>query len=178
MAASVVNLLNWALFLAGLDVRGPYLPFQRSQSGRRRLRGHAREVCVHMTTFTSVTPNLLVRDIERSASFYREVLGFTVKQSVPDAAPFVFLWMERDGVPVFLNDPKAVEHDVSGATSRPSGGTATMYFVVSGIDALHAKLAACTTVVMPLKTQFYGMREFAVEDPDGHVLTFAERVSE
>jgi uncharacterized glyoxalase superfamily protein PhnB len=29
---------------------------------------------------------------------------------------------------------------------------------------------------MPLKTQFYGMREFAVEDPDGHILTFAERV--
>jgi len=31
---------------------------------------------------------------------------------------------------------------------------------------------------MPLKTQFYGMREFAIEDPDGHILTFAERVSE
>ena len=30
---------------------------------------------------------------------------------------------------------------------------------------------------MELKTQFYGMREFAVEDPDGHILTFAERVS-
>ena len=29
---------------------------------------------------------------------------------------------------------------------------------------------------MPLKTQFYGMREFAVTDPDGHILTFAERV--
>ena len=32
-------------------------------------------------------------------------------------------------------------------------------------------------VVMPLKTQFYGMREFAVTDPDGHIITFAERVS-
>jgi uncharacterized glyoxalase superfamily protein PhnB len=29
---------------------------------------------------------------------------------------------------------------------------------------------------MPLQTQFYGMREFAVTDPDGHILTFAERV--
>ena len=28
-----------------------------------------------------------------------------------------------------------------------------------------------------LKTQFYGMREFAITDPDGHVITFAERVS-
>ena len=131
-----------------------------------------------MTTFTSVTPNLLVQDIDRSASFYRDVLGFTVKQSVPDAAPFVFLWMERDGVTVFLNDPKAVEDDLSGATVRPSGGTATLYFVVSGVDALHARVAPLASVVMPLKTQFYGMREFAMEDPDGHLLTFAERVSE
>jgi uncharacterized glyoxalase superfamily protein PhnB len=29
---------------------------------------------------------------------------------------------------------------------------------------------------MPLKTQFYGMREFAIGDPDGHLLTFAERL--
>ena len=26
---------------------------------------------------------------------------------------------------------------------------------------------------MPLVTQFYGMREFAIEDPDGYVITFA-----
>jgi hypothetical protein len=29
---------------------------------------------------------------------------------------------------------------------------------------------------MPLKTQFYGIREFAFEDPEGWVLTIAERV--
>jgi hypothetical protein len=27
---------------------------------------------------------------------------------------------------------------------------------------------------MPVTKQFYGMREFAVADPDGHVVTFAE----
>jgi uncharacterized glyoxalase superfamily protein PhnB len=129
-----------------------------------------------MTTFTTVTPNLLVRDIERSTTFYRDLLGFSVKQTVPDAAPFVFVWLERDGVPVFLNDPKAVEHDLADVTSRPFGGTATLYFVVTDVNALHAKVAAAATVLMPLKTQFYGMREFAIEDPDGHLLTFAERL--
>jgi hypothetical protein len=29
---------------------------------------------------------------------------------------------------------------------------------------------------MPLVTQFYGMREFAILDPDGYVITFAERM--
>jgi lactoylglutathione lyase len=131
-----------------------------------------------MTTFTSVTPNLLVRDIAHSTEFYRDVLGFAVKETVPDAAPFVFVWLERDGVSVFLNDPKAAEHDYPGATARPAGGTATMFFIVSGVDAFHARIASRARVVMPLKTQFYGMREFAIEDPDGHLITFAERVNE
>lgn len=129
-----------------------------------------------MTTFTSVTPNLLVRDIGLSTNFYCDVLGFTVKQTVPDVAPFVFVWLERDGVPVFLNDPKAVEHDFPGAISRAPGGTSTLFFVVTGVDALYERVSAMAKVVMPIKTQFYGMREFAIEDPDAHILTFAERV--
>ena len=131
-----------------------------------------------MTTFTSVTPNLLVQDIERSTTFYRDVLGFTVKQTVPEAAPFVFVWLERDGVPVFLNDPRAADHDYPEASRRPAGGTATMFFIISDVDAFHANVAPGANVIMPLKTQFYGMREFAIEDPDGHILTFAERVAE
>jgi catechol 2,3-dioxygenase-like lactoylglutathione lyase family enzyme len=127
-----------------------------------------------MTTFTSVTPNLLVSDLEKSTTFYRDVLGFAIKQTVPDAAPFVFVWLERDGVPVFLNDPTAADYDVS---RRPFGGTGTMFFVIEGVDAYHAEVAPHARVVMPLTTQFYGMREFAVEDPDGHLLTFAERVA-
>lgn len=129
-----------------------------------------------MTTFTSVTPNLIVQDIDRSVAFYRDVLGFAVSQTVPDAAPFVFVWLERDGVPVFLNDRRAVEHDYPGASSRPAGGTATLFFAVGDVDALHGAVAPQAKVIMPLKTQFYGMREFAVEDPDGHILTFAQRV--
>ena len=130
-----------------------------------------------MTTFASVTPNLLVADIDRSAAFYQDLLGFQVKQTVPDVAPFVFMWLERDGVSVFLNDPKSVAHDFPDAMRRTPGGTATMFFVVSDVDALHAQVAPHGPIVMALKTQFYGMREFAMEDPDGHLLTFAERVA-
>ena len=52
-----------------------------------------------------------------------------------------------------------------------------MFFTVTDVDALHDAVAPKATVMMPLKTQFYGMREFAVTDPDGHLITFAERVS-
>jgi uncharacterized glyoxalase superfamily protein PhnB len=129
------------------------------------------------TRFTSVTPNLIVRNIAESTAFYRDVLGFEIKQTVPDAEPFVFVWLERNGVPVFLNDIKAAEHDYPAAAKLPPGGTAALFFVITGVDAYHAVVAPKAKVVMPLKTQFYGMREFAITDPDGHIITFAERVA-
>ena len=130
-----------------------------------------------MTRFQSITPNLLVRDVRKSTAFYRDVLGFAIKQTVPDTEPFVFVWMERDGVPVFLNDIAAAAHDYPEAATLPPGGTAALFFVITGVDAYHAGVAPKANVVMPLKTQFYGMREFAITDPDGHLITLAERVS-
>ena len=53
--------------------------------------------------FTDVTPNLIVSDLDRSLAFYRDVLGFSLVTTVPDAAPFVFAWLKRDEVNVFLN---------------------------------------------------------------------------
>jgi catechol 2,3-dioxygenase-like lactoylglutathione lyase family enzyme len=130
-----------------------------------------------MTRFQSVTPNLLVRDVKKSTAFYRDVLGFTIGETVPDQEPFVFVWMKRDEVSVFLNDINAAAQDYPVAAQLPQGGTAALFFIVSDVDGYHAKVAPGSNVIMPLKTQFYGMREFAVSDPDGHIITFAERVS-
>lgn len=130
-----------------------------------------------MTRFTSVTPNLLVQDVARSTAFYRDVLGFTMGETVPDVAPFIFVWMKRDEVSVFLNDIKAAEHDYPPAAAMPPGGTAAMFFIVTDVDGYYAQVAPKANVILPIKTQFYGMREFAVTDPDGHIITFAERVA-
>ncbi|MEZ5283610.1 MAG: VOC family protein [Vicinamibacterales bacterium] len=131
-----------------------------------------------MSTFTGITPNLIVRDLDTSLAFYRDVLGFSVKASVPDAAPFVFVWLERDGVPVFLNAVSAAVEDYPDVATRQPGGTAALFFTVTDVDGLHATVSGRAPVILPLKTQFYGMREFAVTDPDGHIVTFAERVGD
>ncbi|MEO8680536.1 MAG: glyoxalase superfamily protein [Vicinamibacterales bacterium] len=131
-----------------------------------------------MTRFTSITPNLVVRDVATSTAFYRDVLGFAIKETVPAAEPFVFVWLERDGVPVFLNDVKAVVAEHPQMAQVPPGGTATLFIILAGVDEFHDAIKDRAPVVMQLKTQVYGMREFAVTDPDGHLITFAERVGE
>ena len=131
---------------------------------------------------TDVTPNLIVSNIDRSTAFYREVLGFSIVTTVPDAAPFVFVWMQRDDVNVFLNTAAGMKDDLPALASRPVGGTATLFIMLDaattaeGVDAMLRAIGGRAKVVMPLKDQFYGMREFGIEDPDGYVIFFAQRI--
>jgi len=132
--------------------------------------------------FTDVTPNLIVSDIDRSLAFYRDVLGFSVVTTVPDAAPFVFAWLRRDAVKVFLNTKASVQDAMPELAARPIGGTNTLFMVIEagspaeGIDALYDAVKSTARVVMPIKDQFYGMREFGIKDPDGYVIFAAQRL--
>jgi Uncharacterized protein conserved in bacteria len=53
------------------------------------------------------------------------------------------------------------------------GVTTSLYAIVADPDAHHAaSLEAGFEVVMPLRDEFYGGREYSVRDPEGHVWTF------
>jgi uncharacterized glyoxalase superfamily protein PhnB len=129
-----------------------------------------------MPHFTKLTPNLLVASVERSLAFYTGTLGFTRGMTVPDQSPFVFASVSAGPVEIFLNDAAAAAKEYPAFAEKPIGATGTLFIEMQGVDALHDGLKGSAKIVMPLVTQFYGMREFAIEDPDGYIITFAERV--
>ena len=128
-----------------------------------------------MPNFRKLTPNLLVADVSRSLAFYADVLGFTRAMTVPDAAPFVFGSVTSGFVEIFFNEATNAVKDYPELADRPIGASATMFIEVEGIDAFYAQLEVKVTVAHPLVTQWYGMKEFAIADPDGYLITFAER---
>ena len=121
-----------------------------------------------------LTPNLIVSDVQRSIDFYRDVLEFTVSQTVPDHGPFVFAIVTRGGVEVFLNAPEPARAEYPALAERDIGGTLTLFINVTGIRQAYEQLKDRVTVVMPLEKKWYGPTEFAFTDPDGYVITFAE----
>jgi catechol 2,3-dioxygenase-like lactoylglutathione lyase family enzyme len=124
---------------------------------------------------TSLTPNLVVASVDRSVGFYRDVLGFTVTQTVPDAAPYVFAIVRSGPVEVFLNAAGPAVAEYPAFQDRPIGGTLTLFIRVTGIRDAYEELQARVPVVMPLEKKWYGVTEFAFTDPDGYVITFAEQ---
>jgi len=127
--------------------------------------------------FKKLTPNLLVANVERSLAFYVDLLGFERGMTVPDESPFVFASVTSGAVEIFFNDAATAIKEYAGFAGRPLGATGTMYIEVEGVDAFHDRLKSAAKIVMPIVDQFYGTREFAFEDPDGYVITFAERVA-
>jgi len=128
-----------------------------------------------MPPFKKLTPNLIVSDVARSVAFYRDVLGFAIGATVPEAAPYVFASVQSGAVEVFLNAPEAAREEYPAFKDRPIGGTLTLFIEVDGIGAWHDSLKDRVTVVMPFQHKWYGVTEFAIVDPDGYVITFAER---
>jgi uncharacterized glyoxalase superfamily protein PhnB len=163
------------------ELRAPLDVCSGSSTGR--LRQPESRPGDHPMKFQDVTPNLIVSDIDRSTAFYRDVLGFTIVTSVPDAPPFAFVWLQRDAVNVFLNAQGGLaEEDAATLAGRTIGGTNTLFVnieaesVDAGVDRLFSEVDGRAKVVMPLKNQFYGLREFGVEDPDGYLIFFAQRI--
>ena len=122
-----------------------------------------------------LTPNLIVSDVLRSLEFYRDVLGFTVPVTVPEAEPFVFAIVQSGPVEIFLNAPEPAIAEYPAFKDRPIGGTLTLFVEVANIALAHATLQDKVNIVMPLEHKWYGSTEFAFEDPDGYLITFAER---
>jgi uncharacterized glyoxalase superfamily protein PhnB len=122
-----------------------------------------------------LTPNLIVSSVERSLAFYCDVLGFTKTGTVPDQSPYVFAIVESGSVEIFFNARAAAVEEYPALANMQIGGTLTLYMEVSGVEKIHDELKGRVKVTMPLEKKFYGVTEFAFEDPDGYVITFAER---
>ena len=129
-----------------------------------------------MLTATKLTASLIVSSVEQSLAFYEDILGFARGMTVPEQSPFVFAAVTSGPVEIFFNDRSTVTKESPQMAGLSFGGGNTMFIEVAGVDALHARIQPRVKVIMPLVTQWYGVREFAIEDPDGYVITFAERV--
>lgn len=122
-----------------------------------------------------ITPVLLVQEIEPLVPFWVDRLGFTKTIEVPDGDKLGFVAFQKGAAEVMYQTYASVEKDAPPAMSAEARkGPTCLYMEVDNLDTV---LAATKDVkkVMPERTAFYGMKEFAVQDPGGHFITFAQQ---
>lgn len=124
----------------------------------------------------TMTPNLMVKDVNKSIEFYRNVLGFELVATVPDSGTFDWAWMKHGTVELMFQTMPSLVQDLPEFKGKPIGATQTLYTKVMDAKKLHGQIKDKANVVLGLKTTFYGMEEFSIKDPDGYLITFASEV--
>jgi uncharacterized glyoxalase superfamily protein PhnB len=116
----------------------------------------------------------MVEDVERTLAFYRDALGFQVLTTLPEAAPFDFAIMQREGVELMFQSRASLSDNVPALTGTPIGASQTFYIEVSGIQDLYEQLRDKVEIVVDFHTTFYGTQEFYFRDLNGYILSFSE----
>ena len=124
-----------------------------------------------------ITPVLLVKEIEPLLPFWVDRLGFAKTIEVPEGNKLGFATFQKGSVEVMYQTYSSVEKDApAGMSAEARKGPTYLYMEVDNLDAVLAAMKDAK-MVMPLRTAFYGMKEFAVQDPGGHFITFAQPVA-
>jgi catechol 2,3-dioxygenase-like lactoylglutathione lyase family enzyme len=130
------------------------------------------------TMIISMTPNLMVKDVNRSVDFYRGVLGFDLVATVPDSGALEWAWLKNGSVELMVQTPPSLERDLPEFKGKPIGATQTLYTKVDNVKNLLDRIKTKAQVILGLRKTFYGMEEFTIKDPDGYLITFASEVTE
>ncbi len=121
-----------------------------------------------------LTPLIQVFDMPTSLRFYRDVLGFTIRDSSEPGDNRNWCWLRLNGAELMLNTAYEAEHrPASPDPSRIAAHDDTcLFFSCEDLDAAYRHLRAHGVDAQPPKVAPYGMRQLWFKDPDGYGLCF------
>ncbi len=116
--------------------------------------------------FASILP---VSDITSSINFYQEKLGFKVTFTWNNPVDYAVL---KRGENVSIHFTKRHHQTI------PTPTNTSLYIFVKDADAVFAEYKSKGVAFQtPISNRDYGMRDFDIKDPDGHILTFRKEVT-
>lgn len=123
----------------------------------------------------TLTPNLMVNDVEETIEYYTDVLGFTLLRTVPETGTLDWAMVKRNDVVMMFQSTKSLKDSMPRLQGEKPGGGSTFYFQVDRITELHEELTDNDVeIISDLESTFYGTIEFSIVDVNGYVLTFSE----
>jgi catechol 2,3-dioxygenase-like lactoylglutathione lyase family enzyme len=132
-------------------------------------------------TRPALVPELLVTDLAASLRFWHGLCGFAVLFDRPEEG---FAYIERDGARIMLDRLGSTRDWVAAPLEAPFGRGMNLEIAVASIAPLLAALAgAAWPLFLAPEEKSYRVgtgavrvRQFIVQDPDGYLVRFSERL--
>lgn len=123
----------------------------------------------------TLTPNLMVNDVEETIEYYTDILGFTLLKTVPEKGNPDWAMVKRNDVILMFQSANSLKDELPKLKSQKPGGGLTFYIKVDRITELHEELVENEVeIIADLESTFYDTIEFSIIDNNGYVLTFSE----
>jgi uncharacterized glyoxalase superfamily protein PhnB len=123
----------------------------------------------------TISPYFIVDDVVASASYYRDKLGFQFERFWGE--PPAFCMVQREGIVIMLSQVAGHAGMRPNRLADPEGEAWDAYIGVADADALLAEYRARgVTIARDICDQYYGMRDFDVEDCNGYRLCFGHDI--
>ncbi len=139
-------------------------------------------------TVTFVDPTIRVKNVTRSADWYKRMFGLRVGMAMPDNKKPAFIRLVNpNGAAFMISDGsdtttgrKASKAIVDAVAARKAQRVVSFYYRVDkDIDALFRSVKRKgAKVVSPIQDMPYGMREFTIRDPDGYEVGVGQEIAQ
>jgi len=124
--------------------------------------------------FQSLSPNLVVADVNKTVDYYVKNLGFNFITSVPETGNYNWAMIMHGGVTLMFQSLISIQEDLPELKISKTGSPGTFFIEMTGIDQLYKQVNGKVEVISDMRTTFYGKKEFTIKDLNGFFLTFAE----
>jgi uncharacterized glyoxalase superfamily protein PhnB len=120
----------------------------------------------------STAPSFTVNDLQRSLAWYRDVLGFAVKERWEHEGTLQGVELSASPVSFMLS-----QDDWKKGRDRVKGEGIRLYCTTDqNVDALADRIKKNGGTLMHEPRDEWGMRALSVEDPDGFKITIATKL--
>lgn len=123
----------------------------------------------------SMASNLMVNDVAKTVEFYEKILGFTVSDTVPnDNGSLDFAIILKDNFQLMFQEKDNLAKEYPILKAEILAPSITVYIIVDNFDDVYKDIKSKIDLYVDKHTTFYGAEEFAVQDCNGYVITFAK----
>lgn len=122
----------------------------------------------------SLTPNLMVEDVTKTIEFYTDVLDFEVIQTVPEEGDLDWGFVRKDEVFLMFQKESSIKDEYPELKDQEKGGALTLYIKVDDLEHLFHSIKDEVNLIKEKHETFYGANEFAIQDPNGFIITFSD----
>lgn len=125
--------------------------------------------------YQSLTPNLMVDNVEESITFYQEKLGFSIITTVPNAeGGLQFAILAKDNISLMFQSKVSLVEEYPNLNTAMIKPSLSLFIKVTDILELYENLKGNVPILKEMHDTFYQTKEFAIMDANGNVLTIAE----